>query len=87
VSSPTPETLSKLRWRCRRGMLENDLIISRFLDENESFLTHQQIDALYELMELSDNELWDVLSGRLQTEHIHLQSMVEALRATHLSSS
>jgi antitoxin CptB len=83
----TPGELSRLRWRCRRGMLENDLIISRYLDKQESFLTLEQVDALYELMELSDNELWDVLSGRIQNTQFHLKSVVEALQAIHLSSS
>ena len=33
--------LSKLRWRCRRGLLENDLLIERFFNRFESTLTHR----------------------------------------------
>jgi antitoxin CptB len=81
------QELSKLRWRCRRGMLENDLLITRYLDENEAIISESEIAALYELMQLSDNELWDVLSGRVGCPELRLKSLVDALQAIHLSSS
>ncbi|RZI70666.1 MAG: succinate dehydrogenase assembly factor 2 [Rubrivivax sp.] len=56
--------LSKLRWRCRRGLLENDLFIERFFARHESGLTVGQADALEVLMDLSDNDLLDLLLGR-----------------------
>ena len=56
--------LSKLRWRCRRGLLENDLFIERFFTRHESGLTVGQADALEVLMDLSDNDLLDLLLGR-----------------------
>jgi antitoxin CptB len=56
--------LSKLRWRCRRGLLENDLFIERFFQRHESRLTVGQARAMYALMELSDNDLLDLLLGR-----------------------
>ena len=56
--------LSKLRWRCRRGLLENDLFIEKFFSRHESGLTVRQAEALGVLMELSDNDLLDLLLGR-----------------------
>ena len=56
--------LSKLRWRCRRGMLENDLLIERFFQRHEAVLTVRQADALNGLMELPDNDLLDLLLRR-----------------------
>ena len=56
--------LARLRWRCRRGLLENDLILARFLDRRGGALTEDEIAALDRLLELPDNDLWDVLSGR-----------------------
>jgi antitoxin CptB len=56
--------LSKLRWRCRRGLLENDLFIEQFFARHESGLTVRQAEALGVLMELSDNDLLDLLLGR-----------------------
>jgi antitoxin CptB len=60
--------LSKLRWRCRRGLLENDLFIERFFARHETGLTVRQADALGVLMDLSDNDLLDLLLGRTSPE-------------------
>jgi antitoxin CptB len=56
--------LSKLRWRCRRGLLENDLFIERFFERYSTTLTLRQADALGALMDLSDNDLLDVQLAR-----------------------
>jgi antitoxin CptB len=56
--------LSKLRWRCRRGLLENDLFIERFFKRFDASLTVRQANALNFLMDLSDNDLLDVHLGR-----------------------
>ena len=60
--------LSKLRWRCRRGLLENDLFIEKFFDRHASGLTVRQAEALGVLMDLSDNDLLDLLLGRKQPQ-------------------
>ncbi|MBI2744768.1 MAG: succinate dehydrogenase assembly factor 2 [Burkholderiales bacterium] len=52
--------LSKLKWRCRRGLLENDLFIERFFRKFESSLTVRQSQGLTDLMDLSDNDLLDL---------------------------
>ena len=56
--------LSKLRWRCRRGLLENDLLIERFFDQYASGLTVRRARVLGELMDLADNDLLDLLLRR-----------------------
>ena len=60
--------LSKLKWRCRRGLLENDLLIERFFEKHEARLTVRQADALAALMELADNDLLDLLLRRKEPE-------------------
>ncbi len=60
--------LSKLKWRCRRGLLENDLFIERFFGKYEDSLTVRQADALGQLMELADNDLLDLLLARKEPE-------------------
>ena len=52
--------LSKLKWRCRRGLLENDLFIERFFQKHETTLTVRQAQGLSDLMQLSDNDLLDL---------------------------
>ncbi|MEY2838246.1 MAG: hypothetical protein RJB60_545, partial [Pseudomonadota bacterium] len=45
--------LSKLRWRCRRGLLENDLFIERFFRQHEETITNRQAAGLTALMDLA----------------------------------
>ena len=56
--------LSRLKWRCRRGLLENDIFIERFFRRFESGLTVKQSQGLSALMELSDNDLLDLHLAR-----------------------
>jgi antitoxin CptB len=60
--------LSKLKWRCRRGLLENDLFIERFFLRYSQHLTTVQADALLILMDLPDNDLLDLFLGRVNPE-------------------
>ena len=52
---------TRLRWRARRGLLENDLILSRFLEKYEDTMTESEVTAFLALMNLHDNELMDLL--------------------------
>jgi antitoxin CptB len=61
-------SLSKLRWRCRRGLLENDLFIDRFFQRHEATLAVRQAAALNQLMDLADNDLLDLLLRRREPE-------------------
>jgi antitoxin CptB len=56
--------LSRLRWRTRRGLLENDLFIERLFARHAAQLTVSHARGLYALMDLADNELLDVLLQR-----------------------
>ena len=60
--------LSKLRWRCRRGLLENDLFIERFFNRHATDMTVGQARGMYILMDLSDNDLMDLLMKRKPLE-------------------
>ncbi|MBC7489148.1 MAG: succinate dehydrogenase assembly factor 2 [Glaciimonas sp.] len=63
-----PTKRARLRWRARRGLLENDLILTRFLDANESTISDDDIDAFTRLMELTDIDLMNLLMGRNEPE-------------------
>jgi len=76
--------LGKLRWRCRRGLLENDLLLERFFARAEP-LSEADAGALALLMELADNDLLDLFLGR-QAPPPHLdrddvRRVVAAVRA------
>ena len=60
--------LSKLRWRCRRGLLENDLFVERFFRHHEETITNRQAAGLMALMDLADNDLLDLLLARKELQ-------------------
>lgn len=61
-------SLGRLKWRCRRGLLENDLFIERFFARHEAGLTRAQADGLTALMELPDHDLLDLLLARKEPQ-------------------
>lgn len=67
MSTGLSETeLRRLRWRARRGLLENDLILERFLNREGEALDRDAAAALSRLLELGDNELLDLLLERAE---------------------
>lgn len=56
--------LSKLRWRCRRGLLENDLFIERYFNRKGEGVSVTQAEGLTALMDLADNDLLELLLRR-----------------------
>jgi antitoxin CptB len=65
----------KLYWKCRRGLLELDIVLQRFL------VKHPEDDTLSELLDLPDNDLWDLVSGRCDPLDERHRATVERLRA------
>ena len=63
-----PVALNRLRWRCRRGLLENDILIERYFARHGSCITQRQADGLSALMDLPDNDLLDLLLARHEPE-------------------
>jgi antitoxin CptB len=60
--------LNRLKWRCRRGLLENDLFIERFFKRHEETLTAGQARGIERLMALPDPDLLDLLLARREPE-------------------
>jgi antitoxin CptB len=56
----------RLQWRCRRGLLENDLVLQKFLETHRDSLDDARLATLNDLLALDDNSLWDLLSGRVE---------------------
>ena len=76
------DRLNRIRWRSRRGMLENDLVLTRFLDVRGRSLTEDEVAMLDRLLDLSDNELWDLIAGRHEPFDASVGPLLEQLRAT-----
>lgn len=79
-----PANRARLRWRSRRGLLENDLILTRFLDAYEMDLNDDEVDALTRLLDLTDNNLMDLILGRKELDGEvdlpHVQALLLRLR-------
>lgn len=61
-----PRRRARLRWRARRGLLENDLVLQRFFDRHEQALTDADVAGLDALLDLPDNELLDLILRRIE---------------------
>ncbi len=73
---PRP-SLAELRWRCRRGMLELDLLLRRFVEQRYAELSNAQVRALGAALAVEDDQLWDWLSGRARPEEQGIAEIVE----------
>ena len=65
----------KLKWKCRRGLLELDIVLQRYRER------YPEDAALSPLLDLPDNDLWDIVAGRSEDYHPHLRDVVARLRA------
>jgi succinate dehydrogenase flavin-adding protein (antitoxin of CptAB toxin-antitoxin module) len=72
--------VDRVRWRCRRGLLELDLILNGFLETRYASLDADQRRLFDELLEETDNDLLDLAMGRSEPEPRY-RMMVEMLRA------
>ena len=71
---------NKIQWKCRRGLLELDIVLQRFLQGNVD-LKKEEVDSLEDLLELPDNDLWDIVIGRSDEYRPNLNEIVARLRA------
>ena len=72
--------LARLRWRCRRGLLENDLILARFLETRAGTLTEDRVAMLDRLLDLPDNDLWELIAGRAEPADPTVRPLLDELR-------
>jgi len=72
----------KLKWKCRRGLLELDLVLERFLRRGAGELEEAQLARLDRLLDLPDNDLWDIVSGRSHRYDPVLEDVVVRLRTS-----
>jgi antitoxin CptB len=78
--SDSKSDFNRLRWQCRRGMLELDLTLSRFLENEYSHLpTHLQA-GFRALLELSDPDLWNAICGGAEPQDEDMVSVLAMLR-------
>ena len=72
--------LGRLRWHCRRALLELDIVFQRFWASQGDDLDEASEQTLTRLLELEDHDLWELVSGRKASDDPQLNGMIERLR-------
>jgi succinate dehydrogenase flavin-adding protein (antitoxin of CptAB toxin-antitoxin module) len=70
---------NKLKWKCRRGLLELDLVLDRFFSHNQ--VGDKEASDLENLLDLPDNDLLNIVMGRSNDYDPRLTDLVARLRA------
>ena len=76
---------ARLRWLCRRGMKELDVLLERYLEGPYNSESASAREAFTRLLEHQDPELYALLTGRTVTEDPELAEVIERIRACHRS--
>ena len=71
----------RLRWRCRRGAREMDLILDRFLTAAGAALDEDTRQGLERLLDRPDQDLLDWITGRAAPPDAELTALVDRIRA------
>lgn len=72
--------LQRVRWRCRRGLLELDILLVRFIDERYAQLDEKEKQLFEVLLDMPDNPLWDMIAGRQEATYTEQQALLEKIR-------
>lgn len=73
--------LSRLRWRCRRGMRELDVLLAGWLERHGATAAPERLAAFAELLEVEDDRLWDWCMGRAQPPREDWRGLIDECRA------
>lgn len=82
VEAAIPDTLSRLRWQCRRGMLELDLILNEFMDKGYDELNNGQKNVFKQILDYPDQLLFDLLLDQMKSSDREVASLVTRIRQT-----
>jgi antitoxin CptB len=72
----------RMLWRCRRGLLELDIVLGRFAGRRYASLDAAQREAFQKLLDMPDTELWDMITGKAPApQEPGLHAMLELLKS------
>lgn len=74
----------RMLWRCRRGLLELDIVLRVFVEQSYASLTEDEAEAFIRLLAYEDNDLWDLVSGRMTLEDAAQMRVLETLKKHRL---
>ena len=74
--------MNRLRWSCRRGMLELDLVLTGFLERHYRELTEPQAKIFRKLLDYPDTDLWDMIMARAEPDENTMKIVLQLIRAS-----
>ena len=75
------KNLERVRWRARRGLLELDIVLGRFIAAHYAGLDEAEKLGFEALLDMPDNPLWDMIAGRTEATPGEQQALLEKIRA------
>ena len=76
-----PAVLKRMQWRCRRGLLELDIFLQPFIARHYATLSEAELRVFEELLDMPDNTLWDMMSGRQATGDAAQSALLEKIKS------
>ena len=74
------ERIRRLRWMCRRGMKELDILLDSFLRRNDSQLQNGDFQAFEQFLNEEDDHLWTWLQGNDEPDNPDYQALIRIIR-------
>ncbi len=74
------KSLERVCWRCRRGLLELDIVLGRFIEQRYPAMDAEQRVIFDELLDMPDTELWDLITGKKEPAHAHQRLVLKWLK-------
>lgn len=75
------KSVERIRWRARRGLLELDIVLTRFIEAHYARFDETEKQAFEALLDMPDNQLWDMIACRQEATHIEQQLLLNKIRA------
>ncbi len=72
--------VARLRWLCRRGMKELDLLFNKYLEQSYPTASEADQQAFESILQMQDPQLYDLILGRFQSEDADIARVIEFLR-------
>lgn len=72
--------MARLRWRCRRGLLELDIVLGRFVELHHASLSAEEQQTFDAFLDMADNPLWDMISGSKEAATAEQAALLEKIR-------
>jgi antitoxin CptB len=74
----------RLAWRCRRGLLELDIVLQRFVASQFIHLSHEELSTLDALLDLPDNDFWDLLvNENTSIDELKTKKLIQKIQSIH----